>query len=36
MIDSWSDIATHDQKPQMRAREITQEILQAMYEKTTG
>lgn len=34
MIDSWSDVATHDQKPQMRAREITAEILQAMREKT--
>ena len=34
MIDSYSDIATHDEKPQMRAREITAEILQAMREKT--
>lgn len=34
MIDSYSDIATHDAKPQMRAREITAEILQAMKEKT--
>jgi 2,3-bisphosphoglycerate-independent phosphoglycerate mutase len=34
MIDSYSDIATHDEKPQMRAREITAEILQAMKEKT--
>ena len=34
MIDSYSDIATHDQKPQMRAREITAEILQAMTDKT--
>lgn len=34
MIDSYSDIATHDSKPQMRAREITVEILQAMKEKT--
>jgi len=34
MIDSYSDIATHDEKPQMRAREITQEILQAMGKKT--
>lgn len=34
MIDSYSDIATHDLKPQMRAREITVEILQAMKEKT--
>lgn len=34
MIDSYSDIATHDEKPQMRAREITQEILQAMTDKT--
>ena len=34
MIDSYSDIATHDEKPQMRAREITAEILQAMTDKT--
>jgi 2,3-bisphosphoglycerate-independent phosphoglycerate mutase len=34
MIDSYSDIATHDKMPQMRAREITQEILQAMKNKT--
>ena len=34
MIDSWSDIATHDEKPQMRAKEITKEILQAMDQKT--
>ncbi len=34
MIDSYSDISTHDQKPQMRAREITKEILQAMADKT--
>lgn len=34
MIDSYSDIVTHDEKPQMRAREITVEILQDMKEKT--
>lgn len=34
MIDSYSDIATHDKKPQMRAAEITQEIIQAMNDKT--
>ncbi|MBU2052090.1 2,3-bisphosphoglycerate-independent phosphoglycerate mutase, partial [Patescibacteria group bacterium] len=34
MIDSYSDIATHDEKPEMRAREITKEILQAMNDKT--
>ena len=34
MIDSFSDIATHDAKPQMKAREITQEIIQAMKDKT--
>ena len=34
MIDSWSDIATHNEKPQMRAKEITREILQAMKDKT--
>lgn len=34
MIDSYSDIATHDEKPQMRAREITREIIQAMTDKT--
>jgi 2,3-bisphosphoglycerate-independent phosphoglycerate mutase len=34
MIDSYSDIATHDEKPQMRAREITREIIQAMEQKT--
>lgn len=34
MIDSYSDIRTHDEKPQMRAKEITREILQAMKEKT--
>lgn len=34
MIDSYSDIATHDEKPQMRAREITKEVLQAMTDKT--
>ncbi len=34
MIDSYSDIATHDAKPQMRAKEITKEIIQAMTDKT--
>ncbi len=34
MIDSYSDIATHDEKPEMRAREITREILQAFAQKT--
>lgn len=34
MIDSYADIITHDEKPQMRAREITQEVVRAMENKT--
>ena len=30
MLDSYSDIKTHDQRPQMRAPEIAQEIIQDM------
>ncbi len=33
LIKTYSDIATHDEKPQMRAPEITAEILKAMKEE---
>jgi len=34
MLDSHSDIATHDEKPEMRAEDITREIVQAMKAKS--
>lgn len=34
LLDSHSDIKTHDQKPQMRAEAIGEEVVQAMINKT--
>jgi len=34
MLDSSSDIKTHDERPEMRAPDIVKEIVQAMEEKT--
>jgi len=34
MLDSHSDIATHDEKPEMRAEDITREMVQAMEAKS--
>jgi len=34
MLDSYSDIKTHDERPEMRAKDIVKEVVQAMEEKT--